>query len=1641
MTIFSVTANPILVNITLGTPYSLSSLFTVTPGNDPLTGASVVAAVGFISPSLGYTISGGSLNPFGTYEEALYGDVSDYYGTFPANLTVTFLSYPAAISFLVNATSIEPGVGPFADGSGDISGQFSFSPSSALFTSGADAVKFDSLTTDQQAAVNGGADLYNALGGGDTITLPNAGPTDTSVPLAGTTKTFDLTKTFVLGDKVGDTTTVTGGNGSYNLALGAGSDTVTVNGNGNSNITAGTGSDTINIQGTGTNKLTIGAGTVTLANWSGTLIIENGSTIAAPNFDVADLNGSVSNVTATKSSFQISGPFTIGDGGDGTLSVQNGTTISATDFDLGFQKGSVGKTSLDSSKLTISGPLTVGDAGFGSLTVQNGTTISATDLDVGFKAGSDGDANFDNSELNISGPITVGDGGSGTLIVQNSLGTIFAPSVDIAFQAKSTGFATFDHSTFNISGPFTVGDSGSGGLTIRNGSVVSAPNIVIANSTGSNGTLVLDHSEVDTPTGALVAGNSAQGVLAVQNGSTINAEFVNVGRLSGSAGSEIILDNSTATITGSVNVGIGDSATLLIQNGAIIAAPVVHIGSRGTLELGIEGSTGNSPIQFVGSGGTLQIDSTTMPAGTIIGLAAGDKIDLKGVAFNTDGGTTLTGNVLHIVEGSASYDLQTAGDLNGNFFEATNDGSGGTLLTLIKVPSFTVQTASPGTGDYTNSIVATEGVDPGQLKITLSSAVDVPIAVHVDLQPDGWQQDVSLRDFIIPAGVTTYTAPVLSAAVDSVPEPIESGNLVVTATAQSTSLTPDGSDPVPVAVNDHVTSADGQLGIADGIKAFQAAINSFKATVDVTLAFDPDNPAVVNIKSNLEIIGKALDGAEIALNFQNLSSLPEASFSDGVKLIYTDVVNTVVDTFSTFYLKPATVAIASLTAYEAGLGVGMLAQSLGTEAAVAAALAGDGALTLTLGLGIASATTVAVAAAPFLIAAGAGWAAEVAYDDLSTESKNELKDLLLGLGTTVGNGFQQAFDLIANPKPVQLDVDGYISGATVFSDDNGNAQLNSGEISATTDATGGFILSGGAGPLIALGGIDKSTDLPFKGQMSAPEGSSVITPLTTLLTSLPSNPSAQSTILSALGLSSSLHLTTFDPIAAAQAGSTDGAATEVAGAKVYDTVEMIASALAGAGGTSSHILQDTFAALASTLDGAGLDLSDKNALSTLISQVAKTEGVTLASGVADSIASIIAAGNTALDHVLQTDQPGAQLLSDAAGVELVEQGAASTAITQAAGSLAQLQAIANLFTGANFDHLITQAQAETQNPGQDLGPIAFDGSATTNQNTVLNGTVSAVDLAGHSITYAIDGTTPAGLTFNPDGTFKFAPGSAYKYLGVGESTSLSFQFTASDGEGTDSTARETITINGLNDNPTAMPDSNGVAKGNKISVSAAHGVLANDSDPDIHDQLAVGSVNGSAANVGHSVQGTYGTLTLNADGSYSYSETAKALPSQTFAQDNFTYATVDGHGGSATSTLTFVVFDPSASYQAGSNTTLSGGNGKSVLDGSAGHDPVLGGNGPDVLIGGNGDTMTGGNGPDQFVFRPNFGANIITDFDVKNENIQFDKSIFASVGDILSHTADSAHGAIISDGHGDTVTLTGVTLAQIQAHQSDLHLV
>jgi hypothetical protein len=83
---------------------------------------------------------------------------------------------------------------------------------------------------------------------------------------------------------------------------------------------------------------------------------------------------------------------------------------------------------------------------------------------------------------------------------------------------------------------------------------------------------------------------------------------------------------------------------------------------------------------------------------------------------------------------------------------------------------------------------------------------------------------------------------------------------------------------------------------------------------------------------------------------------------------------------------------------------------------------------------------------------------------------------------------------------------------------------------------------------------------------------------------------------------------------------------------LYDTVAMLASALAGAGGTFSAAVTDAFAGIAAAIEGAGINLTNKASVSALVTQVAQTEHLTLASGVADNVATLIVADNAALDQ-------------------------------------------------------------------------------------------------------------------------------------------------------------------------------------------------------------------------------------------------------------------------------------------------------------------------------------------------------------------------------------------------------------------------
>jgi len=117
------------------------------------------------------------------------------------------------------------------------------------------------------------------------------------------------------------------------------------------------------------------------------------------------------------------------------------------------------------------------------------------------------------------------------------------------------------------------------------------------------------------------------------------------------------------------------------------------------------------------------------------------------------------------------------------------------------------------------------------------------------------------------------------------------------------------------------------------------------------------------------------------------------------------------------------------------------------------------------------------------------------------------------------------------------------------------------------------------------------------------------------------------------------------------------------------------------------------------------------------------------------------------------------------------------------------------------------------------------------------------------------------------------------------------------------------------------------------------------------------------------------------------------------------------------------------------NDTLIGGTGNDDLYGDKGSDQLDGGADNDLLVGGKGnDTLTGGGGADIFVFKGNFGDDIVTDFDSAVDSIGGSGAGEGS-GLNIEQLNDQAPGTDVAD---YLVTLAGGTILFEDASGTDL---
>ena len=139
----------------------------------------------------------------------------------------------------------------------------------------------------------------------------------------------------------------------------------------------------------------------------------------------------------------------------------------------------------------------------------------------------------------------------------------------------------------------------------------------------------------------------------------------------------------------------------------------------------------------------------------------------------------------------------------------------------------------------------------------------------------------------------------------------------------------------------------------------------------------------------------------------------------------------------------------------------------------------------------------------------------------------------------------------------------------------------------------------------------------------------------------------------------------------------------------------------------------------------------------------------------------------------------------------------------------------------------------------------------------------------------------------------------------------------------------------------------------------------------------------------------------------------------------------------------------------GGNDVMHGGKGRDVLDGDGGNDRLFGDEGNDVVRGGKGkdlieggagkDWLSGGKDSDTFVFGPEFGRDVITDFHVKgsaHDVIEFSTDVFANWMELESAITDTCRGAMITVDCDNSITLLDVSKAQLVAnHAADFQSV
>jgi VCBS repeat-containing protein len=246
-------------------------------------------------------------------------------------------------------------------------------------------------------------------------------------------------------------------------------------------------------------------------------------------------------------------------------------------------------------------------------------------------------------------------------------------------------------------------------------------------------------------------------------------------------------------------------------------------------------------------------------------------------------------------------------------------------------------------------------------------------------------------------------------------------------------------------------------------------------------------------------------------------------------------------------------------------------------------------------------------------------------------------------------------------------------------------------------------------------------------------------------------------------------------------------------------------------------------------------------------------------------------------------------------------------------------------TAADDVNLVQESALDLNKDGIDLTAGLVAGSNPASKAETVTGnlmgndnegpdgaSITAIKFNGNDVTDASDGKADGFIDVNTGHSLLHVNATTGDYTYTlydktsGDGVKDVFNYTLTDGDGDQAKANLTVTI--VDDVPNANNDTDSVGAGGKATGNVITGAGTTSDGPgdDVTgaDGATVTDIDFGATDgdVGKGIAGTFGTLIINADGSYEYQ--AKANVSGT---DVFTYTLTDGDGDIDTATLTINV--------------------------------------------------------------------------------------------------------------------------------------